>query len=38
MKALLEIFLNGGFRYDASDEQAVLSAGRGDPARRAAQR
>jgi AcrR family transcriptional regulator len=25
MKALLEIFLNGGFRYDASDEQAVLS-------------
>lgn len=25
MTALLEIFLNGGFRYDASDEQAVLS-------------
>jgi len=25
MKALLEIFLNGGFRYDASAEQAVLS-------------
>jgi AcrR family transcriptional regulator len=25
MKALLEIFLNGGFRYDTSTEQAVLS-------------
>jgi AcrR family transcriptional regulator len=25
MKALLEIFLNGGFRYDATTEQAVVS-------------
>ena len=25
MKALLEIFMNGGFQYDAASEQAVLS-------------
>ena len=25
MKALLEIFMNGGFRYDAGSERAVVS-------------